>query len=69
MWERNLFPKPSPFDAPFTSPAMSTKVIFVFIVFFDLERSDSLFILLSGTSTIPILGSIVQKENLLLVHF
>ena len=29
IWDKNLFPKPSPFEAPFTSPAMSTKVILV----------------------------------------
>ena len=37
MCERNLFPKPSPFDAPFTKPAISTKEIVVGIIFFDLE--------------------------------
>jgi len=29
MCERNLLPKPSPFDAPLTNPAISTKVILV----------------------------------------
>ena len=37
IWDRNLFPKPSPLDAPFTRPAMSTKEIVVGIIFFDLE--------------------------------
>ena len=31
--ERNLLPKPSPFDAPLTNPAISTKVILVNIFF------------------------------------
>ena len=31
MCDKNLLPKPSPFDAPFTKPAISTKVIFVLI--------------------------------------
>ena len=29
IWDKNLLPRPSPFDAPFTSPAISTKVIVV----------------------------------------
>ena len=29
MWDKNLFPRPSPLDAPFTKPAISTNVIFV----------------------------------------
>ena len=60
-WERNLFPKPSPFEAPFTSPAISTNVIAALIVFIDLEISDIFFSLSSGTGTIPTLGSIVQN--------
>ena len=29
MCDKNLLPKPSPFEAPFTNPAISTKVILV----------------------------------------
>ena len=32
--ERNLLPKPSPLEAPFTKPAISTKVMLVNIFFF-----------------------------------
>ena len=39
--ERNLLPKPSPFEAPFTSPAISTKVILVNIFFFELDNFES----------------------------
>jgi len=56
-----LFPNPSPLDAPFTRPAISTKVIAALIVFIDFDIADILFNLSSGTATIPILGSIVQK--------
>jgi len=61
IWERNLLPKPSPFEAPFTRPAISTKVIVVLIVYCDFDIEDILFSLSSGTATIPIFGSIVQK--------
>jgi len=40
---------------------MSTKVIAALIVLADLDIADILFNLSSGTATIPILGSIVQK--------
>ena len=33
IWDKNLLPKPSPFEAPFTRPAMSTKEIEVLIIF------------------------------------
>ena len=61
MWDKNLLPKPSPFEAPLTRPAISTKEMVVLIFFLDLEISESLSYLSSGTGTIPILGSIVQK--------
>ena len=35
--DRNLLPNPSPLDAPFTKPAISTKEIVVLIIFFELE--------------------------------
>ena len=59
--ERNLFPKPSPFDAPFTKPAISTNEIVVLIIFFDFDILAKLFNLSSGTGTTPMLGSIVQN--------
>tara|TARA_B100000965_G_C19242616_1_gene605079 strand:- start:463 stop:591 length:129 start_codon:yes stop_codon:yes gene_type:complete len=31
--DKNLFPRPSPFEAPFTRPAISTNDIVVFIFF------------------------------------
>ena len=62
--DRNLLPKPSPLDAPFTRPAISTKVMLAKIFFFDFESADSFSNLSSGTSTIPILGSIVQNGKL-----
>ena len=51
-------------DAPFTSPAISTKEIVVLIIFFDFEILAKLFNLSSGTITTPIFGSIVQKGKL-----
>ena len=37
MCDKNLFPNPSPLEAPFTSPAISTNDIVVFIFFLELE--------------------------------
>ena len=37
MCDKNLLPKPSPFEAPFTRPAISTNSIVVLIFFFDFE--------------------------------
>jgi len=56
-----LFPRPSPLDAPLTSPAISIKFKVVGITFLALTISCNLLSLESGTSTIPIFGSIVQK--------
>ena len=61
MWDRNLLPRPSPFDAPLTNPAISTKDIVVLIIFFDFEILAKLSNLISGTATTPTFGSIVQK--------
>ena len=58
---RNLFPKPSPFEAPFTNPAISTNEIVVLIIFFDFEILAKFSNLSSGTGTIPTFGSIVQN--------
>ena len=46
---------------PFTSPAISTNEIVVLIFFFEFEIDTNLSNLSSGTGTIPIFGSIVQK--------
>ena len=47
--------------APFTSPAMSTKVIRVGMICFDLAISASRSSRASGTATSPTLGSMVQN--------
>ena len=54
-------PNPSPLEAPLTRPAISTNEIVVFIFFFEVEILASLSSLSSGTATMPIFGSIVQK--------
>ena len=64
MWDRNLLPKPSPLEAPLTSPAISTNSIVVFIFFFEFDISTSLSNRSSGTVTTPTFGSIVQKGKL-----
>ena len=64
IFDKNLFPKPSPLLAPFTNPAISTNSIFVGIIFWLELRSPSSCNLWSGTETIPLLGSIVQKGKL-----
>ena len=61
IWDKNLFPNPSPLEAPLTNPAISTNEIVVFIIFFDLEISANFFNLWSGTGTTPTFGSIVQN--------
>lgn len=61
MWERNLFPNPSPLLAHFTRPAISTNSILEYIFFLDCDISASVSTLGSFTSTIPIFGFIVQK--------
>ena len=58
---KNLFPRPSPFEAPRTSPAMSTNSIAagtIFSVFTSRARGGRR---ASGTVTTPTFGSIVQK--------
>ncbi len=61
MWPRNWLPSPSPLLAPFTRPAMSTNSVEVGTVFLGLTSSVSFCKRLSGTSTIPTFGSIVQN--------
>mgnify|MGYP001234385779 CR=1 FL=1 len=61
MFDRKELPKPSPSEAPFTRPAISTRsntAGITFSVFIILLSSISL---LSGRGTIPTLGSIVQN--------
>ena len=61
MWERNLLPSPSPFDAPRTSPAMSTSRSIAETIF-----SVAMYLLIvasrpSGTATTPTFGSMVAN--------
>ncbi len=58
---RNLFPSPSPFDAPATSPAISTNSMTAGILFALFENSVSFATRSSGTGTIPTEGSMVQN--------
>ena len=62
MLARNLLPSPSPFEAPFTSPAISTISIVVGTTRLGLSISASRMSRSSGTVMTPTLGSIVQKE-------
>ena len=61
MLERNLLPRPSPLEAPFTRPAMSTNSMTAGVVFLGLYISLSRDSRASGTATMPTLGSMVQK--------
>ena len=61
MWDRNLFPRPSPLEAPFTRPAMSTNFMPAGTIFLEWNMSARTFSRASGTSTTPTLGSMVQK--------
>eukprot|EP00966_Prymnesium_polylepis_P008728 201139-Prymnesium_polylepis.1 len=64
MLARNWLPKPSPLDAPATSPAMSTKLSDVGTVFTEALISASTVSFGSGTATTPVFGSIVQNGKL-----
>ena len=61
MFAKNLFPKPSPWLAPATKPAISTNSTVAGMIFWGWTISASLASLGSGTSTIPTFGSIVQN--------
>lgn len=61
MLARNWFPRPSPLDAPFTSPAMSTNSSDVGTVFSESWILESASRRSSGTETTPTFGSIVQN--------
>ncbi len=58
---RNLLPRPSPFDAPATRPAMSTNSIVVGITRCGFTMVASSSRRGSGTGTMPVFGSIVQN--------
>ena len=61
MWERNLFPRPSPLLAPLTRPAISTNSITAGVILAELYNFARLLTRSSGTATMPTLGSIVQN--------
>jgi len=61
MWDKNLLPSPSPLLAPRTSPAISTNSTVAGEIVSGLKIFAILFKRLSGISTIPTFGSIVQK--------
>ena len=60
-YNKNLLPNPSPLDAPSTNPAISTNSTIAGCIFSGFTILANSSILLSGTSTIPIFGSMVQK--------
>ena len=59
--DKNLFPNPSPVDAPFTNPAMSVNSNVVGIVLFGIYIFSNTSTLLSGTITVPTFGSMVAN--------
>ena len=61
MSARNLFPRPSPLEAPLTNPAMSMNSSTAGVNFLGWYISASLSSRSSGTDTTPTLGSMVQK--------
>src|SRR5476651_114618 len=61
MLARNLLPRPSPFEAPATRPAMSTNSMVVGRMRFGLTMAARASRRGSGIGTIPVFGSMVQK--------
>ena len=61
MAARNLLPSPSPTDAPFTMPAMSTNVTMAGTISLLSKSSASRSSRSSGTATTPTLGSMVAN--------
>ena len=61
MLARNWLPRPSPFEAPRTMPAMSTKVIRVGMICAEPPIAASVSSRGSGTATSPTFGSMVQN--------
>src|SRR3569623_1223514 len=64
MLPRNWLPRPSPWLAPFSRPAMSTKLMRAGMICADLAITASLSRRASGTATSPVLGSMVQNGKL-----
>ena len=64
MFAKNWLPKPSPFDAPLTKPAISTISIVVGTMRSGLTNASSFSSRGSGTEVVPRFGSIVQKGKL-----
>ena len=61
MLAKNWLPNPSPLEAPFTRPAMSTNVICAGNICLEPAIAASLSNRTSGTDTTPVFGSIVQN--------
>ncbi len=61
MLARNLFPSPSPVEAPFTNPAMSTNSTTAGMILSVPEILAKVAKRLSGTATTPTVGSMVAN--------
>ena len=61
MLARNWLPRPSPFEAPATSPAISTNSIVVGTMRCGFTMAEMRSCRGSGTGTMPVLGSMVQN--------
>ncbi len=68
MCDKNLFPRPAPSAAPFTSPAISTNSTVAGLIGGNSDIFSSSLVIAasldrrsSGTGTIPTFGSIVAK--------
>ena len=61
IWDKNLFPNPSPLEAPLTSPAMSVNSKVVGTTLFGKYKFSKNSKRLSGTVTTPTLGSMVAN--------
>ena len=59
--DKNWLPSPSPLEAPFTSPAISTNSIEAGVILSESYKSAKSCKRRSGTATTPIFGSMVQK--------
>ena len=61
MFSKNLLPRPAPWLAPLTRPAMSTNSMTAGVFLSGSYISASLSSRASGTATTPTLGSMVQN--------
>ena len=61
MCDKNLLPRPSPVEAPFTIPAMSTNETGAGRIFSELKIVASCARRTSGRFTTPMFGSIVAN--------